>query len=164
MKDNLLILGAGGYGNVARETAEAMGCFAKIDFLDDKNPVAIDKLDALTRYVSDYEWAFVAMGNPQLRLHLLKELQSAGFEVAKLIHPSAVVMPSAKLEAGVIIEALAVVNSNTVISRGCIISAGAVVNHDCVLAEGCHIDCNATVPARSRVPENTKVQCGAVYI
>ena len=33
--NNLLILGAGIYGAMVYEIAEAMGCFEKIDFLDD---------------------------------------------------------------------------------------------------------------------------------
>lgn len=37
MNKDLLILGAGQYGMVAKEIAEAMNCFQKIDFLDDVN-------------------------------------------------------------------------------------------------------------------------------
>ena len=32
---NLLIIGAGQYGMVAKEIAESMKCFEKIDFVDD---------------------------------------------------------------------------------------------------------------------------------
>ena len=35
MNKNLLILGAGIYGLVAKEIAESMGCFGKIAFVDD---------------------------------------------------------------------------------------------------------------------------------
>ncbi len=35
MNNNLLIIGAGCFGLAAKETAEAMGCFEKISFLDD---------------------------------------------------------------------------------------------------------------------------------
>lgn len=38
---NLLILGAGQYGYVAKEVAESMGHFEKITFLDDNNERAI---------------------------------------------------------------------------------------------------------------------------
>ena len=41
---NLLILGAGQYGQVAREIAEAMGLFEHISFLDDNSSAAIGKL------------------------------------------------------------------------------------------------------------------------
>lgn len=164
MTGNLLILGAGQYGCVAKETAQAMGCFNRIDFLDDHNPVAVGKMDTLPERVQEYDCVFVAIGNPALRLRLLKEAEQAGFQLARLVHPSAVVMPSVKLSGGVIVEAQAVINTNAVVELGCLISAGAVVNHDCRLAEGCHVDCNATVSARSQMPANTKVPCGTVYV
>ncbi len=34
-KENLLIIGAGQYGMVAKEISDAMNCFGRIDFLDD---------------------------------------------------------------------------------------------------------------------------------
>ena len=47
---NLLILGAGQYGQIVYETAEAMGCFDRIDFLDDQNPIAIGVLEDYFRH------------------------------------------------------------------------------------------------------------------
>lgn len=163
MKQTLLILGAGQYGWVARETAEAMGCFSRIAFLDDINPAAAGKLEAYSGFSSSFSHAFVAIGNPELRLHYLRQLQACGFCVAVLVHPQATVMPSATLGPGSIAEARCVVNSNTTVGTGCILSAGAVVNHNCRLEAGCHVDCNATVPAGSILPACTKVPCGAVF-
>ena len=37
MNKNLLIVGAGAYGVVASDIAHEMGCFEKIDFVDDGN-------------------------------------------------------------------------------------------------------------------------------
>ncbi|MBQ8620488.1 MAG: hypothetical protein IJ418_23680 [Clostridia bacterium] len=42
-KIKIAIIGAGQYGFVVKETAQAMGCFDRIDFLDDTSPSAIDK-------------------------------------------------------------------------------------------------------------------------
>lgn len=162
-KKNLLILGAGQYSAVAKDTALAMGCFDRIDFLDDRNPAAIGTLADLTRYADRYQVGFVAMGNPQLRLRYLKELENAGYELVTLVHPSAVIMPSATVAGGCIVEAQCVVNSNTVVKTGCILSAGSVVNHDCVLHEACHVDCCAVVPSGRHVPTGTKVPCGTVF-
>ena len=53
-KKNLLILGAGQYGRVVKETAEAMGCFGKISFLDDNSPLALGKLDEYSRFAGKY--------------------------------------------------------------------------------------------------------------
>ena len=163
MKHSLLILGAGQYGWVAKETAEAMGCFEKIAFLDDASEAAMDKLDSYDRFTASFSHAFVAMGNPALRLQYIQKLQQCGFAAAVLVHPHATVMPSAVLGPGSIVEARCVINSNTAVGTGCILSAGAVVNHNSTLGDGCHVDCNATVPAGSILPPHTKVPCGTVF-
>ena len=41
---NLLIFGAGGYGQVVKELAVETGKFNKIEFIDDNNPLAISKV------------------------------------------------------------------------------------------------------------------------
>lgn len=159
----LLILGAGQYGFVANETAQAMDCFDRIDFLDDRSELAVGKLTDYEKLYGEYTCAFVAIGNPELRWKLLKDLERCGYTIPVLVHPQATVMPSARVADGSIIEAHGVVNSNAVIGTGCIISAGAVVNHNSCLGNVCHVDCNATVPARCSLPDGTKVLCGTVY-
>ncbi len=160
---NLLIIGAGQYGCVAKETAEAMNCYNKIDFIDNNSSLAIGKTGELEAFLTNYQNAFVAIGNSKIRLKILSQLSELGYQVATLIHPRAYVASSAKIGKGSIIEPNSVVQSNTSIGMGCLISAGAVINHNAIVEEGCHIDCNATVPARSVVKVGTKVECGQVY-
>lgn len=57
----LLILGAGQYGFVAKEVAEAMGCYSHIDFLDDYSDIAVGKLNDIDTI--EYDEAFIAIGN-----------------------------------------------------------------------------------------------------
>lgn len=64
---NLLILGCGGYGMACKDLCDELGIFEKIDFLDDNATQAIGKLNEYEKYVSSYENAFIAFGNPQLR-------------------------------------------------------------------------------------------------
>lgn len=160
---NLLIVGAGQYSYVAKETAEAMNYYDKISFIDNKSPLAIGKTDEVELFLKEYANAFVAIGNSQVRLQLLDRLRMTGYQLVSLIHPKAYVSPSLNLGIGCIIEPNAVVQSNTRIGMGCLISAGAVINHNAVVEDGCHIDCNAIVPARSVVKTGTKVECGQVY-
>jgi len=161
--NRLLILGAGQYGTVAKEVAEAMGCYKTISFLDDKNPNAVGKLEEYASLSPKYPYAFVAIGDLSLRGEWVRRLRDAGFFLPVLVHPRAVVMPSAEVGAASIIEAMAVVSSNAVMGEGCIVSAGAVVNHNAAVGNWCHIDCNAVVPANASVPDQTKVCCGTVY-
>lgn len=162
MENHLLILGAGQYSFVARETAEAMGCFGRIDCLDDNNPEAIGKLSDYLKLFGEYTHAFVAMGNPALRLEWLEKLEAAGYRLPVLCSPKAYVAPSARVMGGCIMEPMAVVQSNAVIKRGCLICAGSIVNHNAVVEAGCQIDCGAIVRSNTTVPDGTKVSCGAV--
>ena len=162
-KENLLILGAGQYGCVVRETAEDMGCFAKIAFLDDNSPLAIGKLADYEHFTKEYNCAFVAMGNPQLRMLWLEKLERAGYALPVLIHPKAYVSPSARLGKGTIVEAMAVVNSEAVVEMGGLMCAGCVVNHNAHVMAACQIDCNAVVASNAIVPEGSKLCCGTVF-
>lgn len=162
-KNNLLILGAGQYGYLARETAEAMGCFGTIAFLDDNNPAALGKLEAYQSFLQDYDCSFVAMGNPQLRMQWLKKLEDAGFVLPALIHPCAYVSPSAVLGIGTMVEPMAVVHTEARVEAGGLLCAGSVVNHNAHVMGCCQIDCNAVVAANAVVPEGTKVMSGTVF-
>lgn len=162
-KRNLLILGAGQYGHVVRETAVEMNCFSQIEFLDDNNPKAIGKLADYESLVDQFPCAFVAMGNPALRLKWLEILEKAGYELPVLVHPSAYVSPSVSLAKGTIVEPMAVVHTETVVEQGGLLCAGCVINHNSRIMPGCQIDCNAVVASGAVVPEGTKVHSCTVY-
>ena len=159
----LLIVGAGQYGMLTRETAQAMGCFDEIAFLDDRNPIAVGKLADYLSLRAQYDCAFVAMGNPTLRLQWLDCLKAAGYELPVLVHPRAYISPSAKLGKGTIVEPMAVVNTEAVVEAGGLLCAGCVVNHNAHILPGCQIDCGAVVASNAVVPEHTKVFSGTVF-
>lgn len=170
MNKDLLIIGAGIYGLVAKEIAESMGCFERIAFVDDAvkdPPKGIDVIGTtaeIEKLAIDYPNIVVAIGNPKARLELIERAEALdNCMVVSLISPYAYVSPSAKLGDGCIIEPMAVVHTGCELSRGCIISAGAVVNHCSVLCDGVHIDCNATVPGNMLVSKGTKVCSGDVF-
>ena len=80
---NLLIIGAGQYGMVVREIAQATGRFDKIDFLDDNNAVAIDSTNNISKWVSEYKIAIVAIGKADVREKYLTLLKQCGYELQR---------------------------------------------------------------------------------
>ena len=170
MDGNLLIVGAGSYALVAAEIAASMGCFREIAFVDDRiqtlqnDAVVAGTTGDIDRLAGKYTHIIVGIGNPEIRLPILKNLQEkAGYKIATLISPRAYVSPEAKVSEGCIIEPMAVVHRGATLEEGCIVSAGAVVNHESTCGQGVHIDCNATVAAYTKVPAKTKVCSGEVY-
>lgn len=154
---NLIIIGAGQYGQVTKEAAEAMGCYGKISFLDDSNPKAIGKISDYEKFIDEYGCAVVAIGNSDVRLSLIEKLDSVGYEIVTIIHPKAYISPHATIGKGCIIEANATINTNTVLGTGVIVSANAVVNHNSVVEKGCHIDVGAVVPSNKTILAGTNV-------
>lgn len=170
MNKNLLIVGAGIYGVVAKDIAESMGCFEKIDFADDHaktTPNGIDVIGTtndIENLVCDYHNIVVAIGNPEVRLQLIRKfVEEVPCHIVTLVSPRAYVSPSAQIGMGCIIEPMAVIHTGVVLSVGCIISAGAVINHVSMCCDGVHVDCNATVAGNTVVPAGTKVQSRTVF-
>ena len=161
---NLLILGAGSQGRVVKETAEALGVFQEIAFLDDdkQNKLAMDTCVHYKEYVERYPISFPSFGDCQLRAKWIEQLEEAGFILPALIHPMATVSPSATVEAGSIVEAKAIVGTNAKIGKGSIISSGAIVDHNVVIGPYCHIDCAATIKKDACVDSFIKIESGQI--
>lgn len=160
--DNLLIIGAGQYGEMLKESARALNLYDKIDFLDDNSDEALGKIADYEKFVQTYECAIVAIGDSDIRLDVTQKLKAAGYKIETFISRRAYVSPSAKIAEGCVIEPMSVISTDVEIGRCTIISSGAVVNHNSTVAEGCHINCNATVRSNSSVPAKTKVDYGEI--
>lgn len=162
MEKNLLILGAGGHGRVVKETAEAMIAFDKIEFLDDNSEMAIGKLNDISELSKEYRYAFVAIGNNELRMEWIKRTEDLGYILPVIIHPKAIVSPSASIYPGTIVTMGALVQTNVVIEKGCIVGAGSIIDHDSFIGYGTHVDCGAIVKSHCVVMSNKKVESGMI--
>lgn len=157
---SLLIVGAGGYGQVVKEIAQDLG-YERIDFIDDHNSHAIGKIKDLENF-KEYRNAFVGIGNNKLRNKLIDLLERLGYQVPVLIHPTAYISRSASIEAGTVVEPQAIVNANTKIKKGSIISVGAIIDHDVTLGKCVHINAGAIVEAGGNVKDFEKIESGNV--
>ncbi len=162
MEKNLIILGAGGHGCVVKEAAEAMSVFDKIDFLDDNSEMAIGKLNAISDISKEYRYAFVAIGNNELRMEWIKRVEELGFVLPVLIDPKAIVSPSASVYPGTIVTMGALILTNVVIEKGCIVGAGSIIDHDSFIGYGAHVDCGAIVKSHCVVMSKIKVESGMI--
>lgn len=163
MNKNLLILGAGLCGMSARGIAWHIGCFEKIDFLDDNINIAIGILNDYIRFSTPYSYAIAAMGSPKQRLEWTERLEESCFKITTLIHPKACVSPYAKVSVGSIVEPMAVIQSDVMIEKCCIISSGAIIKSKTICANGSWVDCNATVADNTLVPAGVHIQSNTFY-
>ncbi len=162
---SLLILGAGGFGQMIKETALALG-YEKVVFLDDAAK-GEDVIGMCCDYVlrhSDYPAAVAAFGNNKTRLFWTDKLLEEGYEVPAMVHPSAIVSPSVTLEPGCFIMQRVVVNTHTRIERAALINSGAVVDHDSIVCAGAHVGLGSVVKANCTIESGRKVEAGEVIL
>ncbi len=159
----LLIIGAGGFGQMIQETAGLLG-YEEVVFLDDasKHKDVVGKCCDYRNFLKGYDTAVAALGDNGQRLYWTEKLMEAGYQVPAIIHPSAVVSPSAVIGAGSFIMQRAVVNTHTVIEHGVLVNSGAVVDHDSYVARGAHIGLGSVVKANCSIDEKRKVEAGEV--
>lgn len=172
MNKNLLILCDSAYGTVAKEIALSMGCFEKVDILNqyfgvpeaegEYHEISIGKLEDYESFAGTYSFAVAAFEDSHTRLTWSDKLIEAGFAIISLVSPKAYVSFSAQIDQGCIIEPLAGVNSNVSVGACSIIKMGALINHNSIIAEGCCCEnysiIKTTSPAESgqvRIPEES---------
>ena len=162
--DNLLILGAGGFGKTIAEMAVESREYDRISFLDDNSadPRVLGRLEEYPRFAHGYQKALVAIGDNRLRLELIEKLRKAGYQLPAFVFRPAYLSPSAQLGEGCLILPGAVVNTGARLGRGVLVNCGAVIDHEAQVGDGAHICLNAVVKAAARVEVCCKIEAGQV--
>ena len=166
----LLIVGAGGHGRAVAEVVLAGGGFQLSGFVDDAAaqvrqvwqwPV-LGSTAELLHCREHAEAAIVAIGNNALREALQDRLCAAGFEIATVVHPQAMVSPRASLGAGCAVMAGAIVGTEARLGQGVIVNAGAVVDHHCQVDSFGHLGVKAAMAGGSVLGRGAWMQAGSV--
>ena len=168
----LVIIGAGGHGRVALDMAHAAG-FTVRGYLDaavrpheriNGVPVLGDDNWLLDRDFFQANQFLVALGHQATRRRISLQILQQNGELARIIHPSCIVSPSASIGAGSLLVAGAIVNANAQIGRFCIVNTGAVVDHDGQLADGVQLGPRATLASTVLCGEDAFIGTGASVI
>ena len=174
---SLLILGSGGHAKVVAETAIASGVASSVAFLDDRctglgdslsvlgwpviGPLAL-ALQADTR--PQFDAAVVAIGHAVTRLCWIEKLQSAGYTLPVLMHPTAWVSSSAQIGPASVVFAQATVQAQASIGKGAILNTSCNVDHDAQLSDAVHICPGARLAGEVKVGARSWIGIGASVI
>lgn len=170
--NSLLIFGAGGHAKVVLEAVNMNNQFERVtlvDRCDEKktwfgNEVLCENKCKIEDLLSEFTHAFIAIGKNRFRLERMRELRAIGFRIPTIVHPQAMVSPSAKIKEGVFVNAGAVINADSEIGSGAIINTGAIIDHDCVVSDGVHVSPGAVLGGSVFVGETAWICLGAKVI
>jgi acetyltransferase EpsM len=169
----LFIYGAGGHGMSLLELVRAQGIYRVVGFLDDgvspgERVLDVPVFGGEERLSELYHQgvrlavnAVGGIGDLAVRRRVFERILAAGFGCPAVVHPSAVLEPSASLAAGVQVFPLAYVGSQVRAGYGTIINTGAIVSHECVLGDLINISPGAILAGGVQVGEGTLVGMGA---
>jgi sugar O-acyltransferase (sialic acid O-acetyltransferase NeuD family) len=146
---NVFIAGAGGFGAeivcyLRQALALAPVATWKVagvvdDYLRGPAPQAIEGIPFLGRIadVADVRGAcfVVAAGQPRFRRETIEQLDGLGLPLHTLVHPTAIVAPSAVIGDGVVIAPFSIVNAGAYVGRGSVLNVYCSVGHDARLGD-----------------------------
>lgn len=164
---SLILLGGGGHALVVAEAA-AMAGYPLAGFLDDDDAAPLSRsspscqhLDPLSELEAYAErGCIIAIGDLRTRRALIARL-GPGANLVTIIHPSAVVSPSATIGRGVYVGPTAVVHTRAEIGDHAIINTGAIVEHECRVGENAHIAPGSAVGGRAVIGADSLVGLGS---
>lgn len=175
MSERILIIGAGGHGQVVADALLQMqhagAAVQPIGFLDDDERLigrrilglpVLGATNALTAVAPDS--VVLALGDNQLRRTLFVALQAQGMCFTVVQHPTAVVAPDVRVGSGTMILAGAVINTGSHIGANCIINTRSSVDHHNQIGPHVHVAPGVTTGGNVTVEEGALVGIGATVM
>ncbi len=169
MRDRLAIFGNGGYAECVAEAVEAAGVFeiaGMVSSLGSSVPAAgrpiIPELDFLGDSARPM-LGVVAVGDSFTRQQVVETItrKLPGFRFASIVHPRAVVSPSAKLGEGTVVLANAVVGAHVSIGRHSLLFSATVVEHGSTFGEFVSTAPSVAIGGDAGVGDRTFIGIGA---
>jgi sugar O-acyltransferase (sialic acid O-acetyltransferase NeuD family) len=166
------IFGAGGHAKVVADIAESTGSFTVFAFYDDNESRHQSSFYGATirggqpTFLTDLgegviDTAIIAVGNNGFRSKLGQSIREQRLSLATLVHPDAVISPSASLASGTVVMAGVVVNASTLVGHDVILNTGCTIDHDCFIGDGAHIAPGVSLCGGVSVGNRTLIGVGA---
>jgi sugar O-acyltransferase (sialic acid O-acetyltransferase NeuD family) len=174
-------VGASGHGRVVAEAARLAG-HEVVAFVD-QDPMMLGRAVGEATVVASQEELLAAVadrvslpggadavafgvGNNGARHALVRSLLAiAGAEILPaIVHPSAVVSPTARVGPGSVLLPRSVVHTDALVDAGVIVNSAAVVEHDCVVGACAHLSPGAIVCGGVTVGPRAWIGAGATVI
>ena len=168
----LVIWGAAGHAKVVADVVRTHPEFELAGLIDDTAPQRRGELhggipilggrEVLDGLLANGTRLVFGFGDNAARLRIGAEMVARGFVFPTLVHPTAVVSPSAQIGAGSFVAAGAIVNADARVGAQVIVNSGAIVEHDNEVGDGVHLSPRACLSGWVRVGRGSWIGAGAV--
>lgn len=177
MKNKIILIGSGQHCNVVTYNIKEQGvydiaCIAEIDHSKcgkNADGVIIEPFenfskDAMNILEKKYNTNlfFIAFGSMKYRKDVFNFLVQNGWEAVNIIHPNAVVSPTAKIGKGVLIECGCLVTPSPIIGDNVVVNTGSQVNHDNIIESHVYIASGVILSGGITIKENTLIDDGVI--
>lgn len=176
-KNSIVIVGGGGHAKTCIDIIKQNNEYNIIGIVDTKIDPGSDIMgikvigdNSVLQDLRDDEVLYAVNGvgsvsDPKIRQKVYQLLKDMGFKLPNIIHPSAVIEPSAKYGEGNQFMMGCSVGSDTVINNNCLINSGAIVSHDSMLHSHCHIAPGAILAGSVDIGNSSLIGMGStIYI
>ncbi|MGG1698308.1 acetyltransferase [Bacillus zhangzhouensis] len=165
------VIGAGGHSKVIQDLVFAHPDYSLCAVLDDQfeetvtqsgilyGPISMSQ--QLREKMPHTKW-LIAIGQNEIRQMVKERLPFENMAFATLIHPEAVISPTAVIGRGTVVMARAVVQADAVVGEHAIINTGSIVEHDCLLESFVHLSPGAVLTGCVSAREGAHIGAGAV--
>lgn len=161
----LLVIGAGGHAKVVIDAAMAAGhvvVAAVGDAGGEREILGVPVLESDAGLTAD--GFVVAIGDNTARQGQYEALCAAGRTPATIVHPTAVIAPSATLGAGTVAFAGVVVNASARVGANAILNTGCTIDHDCLIGDHAHVGPGANLCGGVMLGEGALMGVGSCAI
>ncbi len=171
-KPYILIFGAGGHAKTIMEMVVQIGRYKIAGIVDDNIAAGTQVMGirvvgtrSILPMLLEQGVKLAANGvggitDINIRVRIFEYLRNSGFSFPSLIHPRAMVEPSAKVGDGVQVFAGAYVGSEAELLPMCMVNTNAVISHDCKIGTYTHIAPGALLAGGVQVGDRTLIGMG----
>lgn len=181
MSTEVVVVGAGGFGREVLDAIEAHNAASARDAVHvlgvaDDAPSAVNLerlsargyvlLGAIDEVLSDRSPVgyILGIGDPGAKRTIASKLEGTGWYPVGVVHPAAIVSPTARIGAGSIVCGGVQLSTNTTLGRHVHLNPNATVGHDANLGDFVSLNPGAIVSGEVQVGEGVLVGAGAVVL